>query len=133
MPVKLLVLLFLLISNKAIATDFAIHGTTYKIVEESFLKQIDTKLKLAQEKGIIKKWQEDTKNKTVERLNNFGVVEGVGKTTTNRDWLYDPSVKLDEDLKDQRGRVFYKAGTKVNPLDVISLSKALIFINGNEK
>lgn len=141
MKKTLLALLFLLFSKiagqafiqGALAKDFGVQGATYQIREENFLQEIQAKLREAEKSGKIAKLQSEMKKQTVARANRPKEVLGISKAEESREWIYDPSVSLDHDLRDQNGQVFYKAYTKVNPLDKISLSKALIFIDGDDK
>jgi type-F conjugative transfer system protein TraW len=72
----------------------------------------------------------NVKEKIFQQVNNPQSTKNLPKTLINRSWKYDPSVSLPHDLKDQNGKIFYKAHTKINPLEKIILTKSLIFING---
>lgn len=133
MKKTLLVLLFLLSSKMAIAKDLGIHGNTYPITEKNLLEEIQEKLQEAKKDGRLEKFQDGVKKDMFSRANNPESVKGIVKAVSDREWLFDPSVSLPEDLKDQNGRVFYKAGTKVNPLDKVSLTRTLLFIDGDDK
>jgi conjugal transfer pilus assembly protein TraW len=134
---KLLVLLFLLFSitanQKSIARDYGIVGTTYLIIEKDFLKEIQEKLKEMEQNGKLAKFQNGIKKQMVDSVNKPKPVAGITPTKFAKSWLFDPSVFLDKNLTDQNGRVFYKAGTKVNPLDHLSLTRTLIFIDGDDE
>lgn len=117
----------------ASAKDFGVLGTTYEIREENFLREIQAKLKDAEKTGKIAKLQNEMKKQAIARVNRPKEINGISRAEESREWIYDPSVSLDHDLRDQMGRVFYKAYTKVNPLDKISLSKALIFVDGDDQ
>jgi len=134
MKKTLLVLLLLLFSSKAVvAKDYGIQGATYQITEKDFLKDIQEKLQAAQKDGKLAKFQNDLKTQMVTSVNSPKGVEGITKASTNREWFFDPSVSKPTDLADQTGKVFYRAGTKVNPLDYISMTQALIFIDGDDE
>lgn len=126
----LLALLFLLISKMALAKDYGIIGATYQIKEKNLLEEIQEKLQLAKKDGRLNKFQEQVKNNIFQQINEPKSHNFLKNAIENRQWFYDPSVHLPYDLKDQNGKIFYKAHTKVNPLEKISLSKSLIFING---
>ncbi len=115
------------------AKDFGIQGNTYEVIEIDLLKQITAKLQELKANGKLDKIQSDIKQKMINSVNNPKPVAGITKTAIAKDWLYDPSVSLNHNLYDQRGRAFYIAGTKVNPLDKISLSRTLIFIDGSDE
>jgi conjugal transfer pilus assembly protein TraW len=133
MKKTLLALLLLLSSNIAVAKDYGIHGNTYEIKEQSFLDQIQAKLKKLEKSGELAKMQQKMKEKTFESVNQPKAVKDLTRASVNKEWIYDKSVTLEKDLADQNGRVFYKAGTKVNPLDRISMTKTLIFIDGSDE
>ena len=133
MKKTLLALLLLLSSNRAVAKDYGVHGVTYEIREKNFLEEIQEKLREAQKNGKLDKFQNDAKKQMVDSVNHPKAVDGITKTEVAREWFFDPSVSRSEDLKDQNGQIFYRAGTKVNPLDSLSLSKVLIFIDGDDE
>lgn len=132
MKKTLLALLFLLISKSATATDLGIHGVTYPIKEKNLLEEIQEKLQEAKKDGRLEKFQNGVKKQMMDQASNPKPVDGIIKATANRDWIYDPSISWPDDLKDQTGKTFYRAGTKVNPLDKISLTRALLFIDGSD-
>jgi conjugal transfer pilus assembly protein TraW len=129
----LLALLFSLFSEIAVAKDYGIHGKTYDIREKDFLQEIQEKLQEAQKNGKLAKFQDDVKKQMVGAVNSPKAVDGITKATVAREWFFDPSISRPEDLRDQKGQIFYHANTKVNPLDYVSLSKILIFIDGADE
>ena len=133
MKKTLSVLLFLLCSEIAFAKDLGIIGVTFEIREKNLLEEIQEKLQEAKKDGRLDKFQNGVKKQMLDQVNNPKPIVGITRATENRDWIFDPSVSWPDDLKDQNGKVFYRAGTKVNPLDKISLTKALIFIDGSDE
>jgi len=133
MKKTLLALLFLLGSKAVFAKDLGVQGVNYEIREQNLLSQIQDKLKDAEKTGKIAKMQEGFVKQSQARFNRPQPVASITKAEKSRKWVYDPSISLDHDLKDQLGQVFYKAGTKVNPLENISLTNALIFIDGDDE
>jgi conjugal transfer pilus assembly protein TraW len=129
---KILLALPFLLTNLSFASDLGTFGETYEIREKSFLQQIQERLKDAEKSGKILEIQKTIQKQAEQNLNNPKPVADISNTEVERQWVYDPSISLDHDLKDQLGRIFYKAGTKVNPLEKISLTKSLIFIDGSD-
>lgn len=128
-----LALLFLFFNKIAVAKDLGIHGTTYEITEKDFLIEIQEKLQEAQKNGKLAKFQDDIKKQMIGAVNSPKPVEGITKATFLREWFFDPSVSRSDDLRDQNGQIFYRAGTKVNPLDYVTMTKTLIFIDGDDE
>ena len=58
---------------------------------------------------------------------------GVVKTKNPRVFLYDPAVRVPRDLIDHNGQVFVKIGTTINPLAIYSLTKPMVFIDGDDQ
>ncbi len=135
MKKTLLALLFTVFSaiSNTYARDYGVVGTTYPIIEQDFLKEIQSKLKVMEKNGKLAKFQDDVKQQMVNSVNKPKAVANITETKFAKSWLFDPTVFLDNDLADQNGRVFYKAGTKVNPLDHLSLTRTLIFIDGDDE
>lgn len=127
------VLLFLLFSKEIAAKDLGIHGAIFEIKEKNLLEEIKEKLQEAKKDGRLEKFQNNVQKQMFDQVNSPKSLSNIVKVTKNREWFFDPSVSLPNDLKDQNGRVFYHAGTKVNPLEKISLSKALLFIDGADE
>ena len=127
----LLVLLFL--SSKGEAANLGVYGTVYEISEQDLLEFIKQKLTAMQDSGELAKQQQYMKEKAIESIKHPKSLPTITKATEDKEWTYDPSITLQEDLKDQDGRVFYKAGTKANPLEYTSMTNQLLFIDGNDE
>ncbi len=108
-------------------------GTIYEIKEPNLLEYIKQKLTGMAANGDLARAQNEMRAKTEKSVRNPLPVPGITHTTEAKSWIYDPSITVENDLKDQNGQIFHKAGEKVNPLDRIKLSKALIFIDGSDE
>jgi len=120
-------------SKPELQKDFGVVGTTFEIKEEDLLEVIEKKLQQMSVDGSLETHQKQMADKAQEKIKRPNPVEGIQHTTKPRSFLYDPSLTVPYDLKDHEGRVFHAKGTKVNPLDFKSLSKPLLFIDGDEK
>ncbi len=121
------------VSKEELQKDFGVVGTTFEIAEEDLLDVIATRLKKLEADGSLQEHQQQIAKQAQERINRPKPVEGIKHTTEPKSYLYDPSITVPYDLKDHQDRVFHKAGTKVNPLDFKSLSKPLLFIDGDNE
>ena len=119
--------------TQGICKDFGVHGTSFNIKEVDLLDQIYTKLRLLENEGKIQEHQEQIANKAKETIRRPPPVKDIINATKNRSFYFDPSISLDEDLRDDKGSMFYKAGTKINPLESVPLTKMLVFYNGESK
>jgi conjugal transfer pilus assembly protein TraW len=104
-------------------------GKTYPIAERDFLDVIRERLQAKQDSGELAAMQKamvDTAKHTIE---NPLPVPGIARATKAETHYYDPSVTAPNDIRDADGDVVVKAGTSVNPLEYVGLSKVLLFID----
>jgi conjugal transfer pilus assembly protein TraW len=59
-------------------------------------------------------------------------VPGLRPTETARTFYVDPSFTLERNIVDAEGRLLFAAGTRKNPLEVVSLSKQLLFFDARD-
>ncbi|MBY0281124.1 MAG: type-F conjugative transfer system protein TraW [Alphaproteobacteria bacterium] len=119
-------------SKAELQKDFGVVGTTFEIIEENLLEVIENKLKKLNEDGSLQKHQQKIVLETQEKIKRPKPVAGIQHTKETRSFIYDPSLTVPYDLKDHQGKIFHAKGTKVNPLDSKSLSKPLVFIDGDD-
>jgi conjugal transfer pilus assembly protein TraW len=83
--------------------------------------------------GVLAREHRSLKRRAQELVHSPTPVAGITNATESRAWRIDPSIQLDRDLVDQDGRVFYRAGTRVNPLRHRPLSKTLVFFDARDR
>jgi conjugal transfer pilus assembly protein TraW len=121
------------IIGPVIAKDCGTHGVIYPIEEEDPIKLIQQKLKVLKESGEIERHDHILQKKIIAAVKRPKPVEGITRATESRIFYYDPSYIVKEDIADHRGRVFIKKGTKLNPLETVSLSQNLLFFDGDDR
>jgi conjugal transfer pilus assembly protein TraW len=117
--------LFLLFTNNAIAADLGKQGNVFPIEEESFQEMIIRKLGAIN----INKYNKQMEEKMEQIIKNPTPILAITKATENREYLYDPSYVLGEDIFLSNGAVLYKKGHKINPLDFMDFDRNLYFID----
>jgi conjugal transfer pilus assembly protein TraW len=120
------------IRDTAHARDFGIRGKIASITEEDPILLIQSKLKTMEERGELKLHNLELQKKTRAAIERPKPVEGVTNAQKDRIFYYDPTYVVKEDLKDHQGRVFYKKGTRINPLETVNLSQGLLFFDGDD-
>lgn len=128
----LLVGLFLCFSQTSLAKDLGIIGQTYPIVETDFLEWIKSKLLVMQQNGELSSAQQQLLRNAKEYMVRPKPVVIVTRATENHSFTYDPSVVVPYDITDHLGNIIYHAGTRVNPLQKMPLSKALLFFDSDD-
>lgn len=118
-------------SSVLLARDLGVVGPVYPIAEQDMLQTIEQRLTALEESGELTRLEDDAKARYqayVERP------EGVRlpRAKQNRTYYVDPSLTVPYDIKDHEGRIIHPAGTTVNPLDHMTLSKQLLFFDGDD-
>lgn len=108
------------------------QGTTFAIREESLLSVLERRLASVRTSGRWSALEEDFKKRVVERVWDPVPVAGVSKTREARQFYYDPSFTVQEDIKDVQGRLIQARGKKFNPLEVVSWGEPLLLIQGDD-
>lgn len=120
-------------SSAVMADDLGVVGPTYEIVERDVLELITSKLKQMEQSGELAKYQEDYKNKVIASIEHPRPLTGFKATETAETHYYDPSMVTQKDIVDATGKVLYRRGTKVNPLDYIGWNTYLLFVDGRDE
>ncbi len=126
---KILIMIMIgMISVNAAAKDFGIVGTTWQIAEKDAIEEIQEKLS-----SIDLNAHNEFIRKTVEDRIKNPMSLNLRRTEKPREYKYDPTIEVKEDLKDLKDMVFQKAGTRINPLDLVTLSYEVIFFDATDK
>jgi len=129
----LLGLLFLTLPPAALAVSLGTIGPTYPIREQNLLTFIQERLQEKQQSGELAKLEDEARRRSVAAVENPASVPGLGLTETARTFYYDPTYTLDHNIFDDQGKLLFAAGTKKNPLEVVSLSQHLLFFDARDK
>ena len=122
----------LLLSVTVRAQDLGVIGPVYPIAEPSLLEVILAKLREADANGVMARLQRDTQASVKRGIEQPTPVAKITKTTKARSFYYDPSIVVPYAITNADGKVIVAPGTKVNPLDTVSLSKRLLFIDARD-
>jgi conjugal transfer pilus assembly protein TraW len=114
------------------AKDLGVYGPTFEIKERNLLEVIHHRLQDLQVSNKLSYYQDQIQKRVWETLRRPLAVEGIGKVATYQKRIYDPTITVQEDLKDHDGQIFARKGEKYNPLDTHSFGKPLLFINGDD-
>lgn len=115
------------------ADDLGAIGPTYPIGEQSALDMIMERLKEKERTGELQRLQEEAIRRSVNSVKNMKPVEGIATAVERRERLIDPTVHYTKSVTTEDGRIVVPAGTKLNPLDMITLSKTLVFFDGRDR
>ena len=132
---RTLILGILLLTQSSLvnAEDKGVLGEVFPIIEEDLIDVIENKLGVLVKDGSLQSHQQEIQQRVEKGIKRPLPVKNLRTTKVPRRYLFDPSIVVPHDLKDHQGKVFHKAGTKVNPLTIRPLSKPLLFIDGDDQ
>lgn len=113
------------------AADYGQMGQTFPIIETDLLTTIETRLRTLEANGGIERMQRQMQEQAVASVRRPKPVDGMTPALTKREWLFDPSIVTEDDIVDAKGNLIAARGTRVNPLDMVQLSQALVFVDGD--
>ena len=119
-------------ATPALARDYGQQGAVWPVVEPDLLAQIHARLAHLEKSGETARLNEELKRRTIARVNRPEPVAGVGSAAATRSWRFDPTITVDRNIADDKGRVVIAAGTRVNPLETVPLRAPLVFIDGDD-
>jgi conjugal transfer pilus assembly protein TraW len=122
----------LLVPATAAAQDLGVIGPVYPIAEPNLLDVIVARLREAEASGALAKLQRDARSSAKREVEHPAAVATLTKTTRLRSFYYDPTIVVPYPITDAEGRVIVSPGTRVNPLDTVSLSKHLLFFDARD-
>lgn len=114
------------------AVDLGVVGPTYGIAEPHLLTDIERRLREKERSGELRTLIEAARTRGVDAVRFPSPVAGLGVTSKARTFYVDPSFTLDRNLVDAQGRLMFAAGTRKNPLEIVSLSKRLLFFDARD-
>src|SRR6202171_5715438 len=114
------------------AEDLGTVGETYAIAEPHLLSYIEQTLREKEKSGELANLEEQAKSRVIESIRNPKPLAGIRPTQTARTFYFDPCINVGRELTDDKGNIIVPAGTTKNPLEVVSLSKHLLFFDGRD-
>jgi len=115
------------------AADLGTLGPTYEIREPHLLNFIEERLREKERSGELQRLTREAQARGVDAVIRPQPVPNLRPTETARTFYFDPGFTLDRNIVDAQGRLLFAAGTRKNPLEVVSLSKRLLFFDARDR
>ncbi|MDD5394862.1 MAG: type-F conjugative transfer system protein TraW [Thiothrix sp.] len=113
------------------STDLGVVGKVYPVAERSFLDVLMQRLQQAQASGELAKIEGDARQKW-QSYTQQPPGKHFPRAPKARTRTLDMTLTLDHDLSDQDGNVFAPAGTTINPLAMMQLSKDILLFDATD-
>lgn len=114
------------------ARDLGVIGPVHPIAEQDMLDWIQARLLALQASGDMARRQAEAQTRALASVREPAAVLGVRAAQVAREYLFDPSVRFDEPVLDEKGRVVVPGGTVANPLSMVSMRSTWLFFNGRD-
>ena len=114
------------------AMDLGVIGPTYEISEPHLLQMIEQRLREKERSGELGRLEAEARERGIATVKNPPPVTGLRPTDTMRTFYFDPSFTLDRNIFGPQGELLFAAGTRKNPLEVVSLSRHLLFFDARD-
>ena len=129
----LLPAVFILISPcVAGAIDLGTLGPTYPIAEPDLLRVIQDRLRAKERSGELARMEAEARSRSIQVVEHPSPVSGLTATRVPRTFYFDPTYTLERNLLDAQGHVLFPAGTRTNPLEIVALSRHLLFFDARD-
>ena len=115
-----------------LATDLGTLGPTYEIAEPHLLRMIEERLRDKERSGELARIEQEARARGTDTVRNPMPVAGVRTTVAPRTFYFDPTYALDRNVLGAQGELLFAAGTQANPLDIVSLSRHLLFFDARD-
>ncbi len=132
-------LIALLIWGQSVAAaDLGTWGDLWPVKEPDMLTVIMQSLTALEQSGEMGRKMDAFKERVIRNSLRPPAVPGIGRTEKYNSRLFDPSVRLAADIRDNEGRVFARQGEVMNPLQYIpfnqtppTLESKIILVQGS--
>ena len=114
----------------ATAKDLGVRGATWPVAEPDLLEQIETRLLEMQRSGELPRLETQARKRARIKLEEPDPVPGIAPAAEERSRLFDPAITVARDIRTSEGTVIAAAGTRVNPLERMPLTRDLLFVDG---
>ena len=134
LPVMLLAgLWFAAMTPGASAKDLGVRGATWPVAEPDLLEEIEARLLDMQQSGELARLQEEARSRARRTLEQPDPVPGTAPAKTERTRLFDPAITVAQDIRTPDGVLIAAAGTRIDPLTRLPLTRDLVFIDGRRE
>ena len=125
--------LMLAAPGSAMAKDLGVRGATWSVAEPDLLMQIEARLVEMQRSGEMARFEAQARARARQSLEQPDPVPGVAPAREERSRLFDPAVTVTQDIRGPDGALIAAAGTRIDPLERVALTRALLFVDGRRE
>ena len=121
------------VAASAHAKDLGVRGATWPVAEPDLLAQIKARLIELQSSGALARFEDEARERARRRLEEPDPSPGIAPAREKRSRLFDSSITVARDIRTPGGVLIAAAGTRVNPLERMTLARDLLFVDGRRE
>ncbi len=118
------------VPSAASAKDLGVRGATWAIAEPDLLEEIETRLLEMQRSGALARLKAEARERARRKLEEPDRVPGIAPASRERSRLFDPAITVARDIRTPDGMLIAAAGTRIDPLERVRLTRDLLFVDG---
>ena len=119
--------------SAASAKDLGVRGATWPVAEPDLLAQIEARLIELERSGALARLESEARANARRKLEEPDPLPGIAPATRERSRLWDPAITVARDIRTPDGALIAAAGTRVNPLERMTLARDLLFVDGRRE
>ena len=119
--------------SAASARDLGVRGATWPVAEPDLLAQIEARLIEMERSGALARLEEEARANARRKLEEPDPLPGIAPAARQRSRLWDPAITVARDIRAADGAPIAAAGTRVNPLERMTLARDLLFVDGRRE
>ena len=118
------------VPSAASAKDLGVRGATWPVAEPDLLAEIEARLLELERSGELARLETQARERARLKLEEPDPLPGIAPATRERSRLWDPAITVARDIRSADGALIAAAGTRVNPLERMTLARDLLFVDG---
>ena len=123
----------LALAAPASAKDLGVRGATWPVAEPDLLAEIEARLIEMERSGELARLEQEARADARRKLEEPDLVAGIAPAREERSRLFDPAITVARDIYTADGALIAAAGTRVNPLERMTLASDLLFVDGRRE
>ena len=121
------------ITPDASAKDLGVRGATWPVAEPDLLAEIEARLLDMRRSGELARLEEEARIRARRQLEEPEPVPGIAPARELRSRPFDPAITVARDIRTPDGTLIAVAGTRLDPLERLPLTRDLIFVDGRRQ
>ncbi len=115
------------------AKDLGVRGATWPVAEPDLLVQIETRLLQMYRSDELARLENEARTRARRQLEEPRPVPGIAPARERHSRPFDPAITVAQDIRTSDGTLIAAAGTRINPLERLPLTRDLIFVDGRRQ